>query len=197
VTASLTAPLLALQGALSGEIWVKGSRRYANPASYLIAAEVWKRDRVELLKLTGKPAAFAEHLAEIEAEIARYLDDLEALLADPDGPVRIDDAGELHLRPLAAEVIDPAVLAERDGVVARLPIVPLTEVLIETDGEIHWSRHFTRGSPRHPPLEHQRNLYAALLAQACNFGSTRGDVRHVLAGRVPPRRSVNASKERL
>lgn len=26
-----------------------------------------------------------------------------------------------------------AVVAERDGVVARLPIVPLTEVLIETD----------------------------------------------------------------
>jgi hypothetical protein len=43
--------------------------------------------------------------------MARYLDDLEALLADPDGPVRIDDAGELHLRPLAAEVIDPAVLS--------------------------------------------------------------------------------------
>jgi len=169
--------LLALQGALrSGEIWVKGSRRYASPASYLIAPEVWKRDRAQLLKLTGKPATFAERLVEIEAEMARYLDELEALLADPDGPVRIDDAGDLHLRPLAAEVIDPAVLVERDGVVARLPIVPLTEVLIETDGEIHWPRHFTHaggGRPRHPPLEHQRNLYAALLAQACNFGSTR------------------------
>ncbi len=47
--------LLALQGALrSGEIWVKGSRRYANPASYLIAPELWERDRAELLKLTGK-----------------------------------------------------------------------------------------------------------------------------------------------
>ena len=72
--------LLALQGALrSGEIWVKGSRRYANHASYLIAPDVWKRDRGELLKLTGKPATFAERLAEIEADMARYLDDLEAL----------------------------------------------------------------------------------------------------------------------
>lgn len=169
--------LLALQGALrSGEIWVEGSRRYANPASYLIAPEVWKRDRAALLKLTGKPARFAERLIEIEAEMARYLDDLEALLADTDGPVRLDDAGELHLRPLAAEVIDPAVVVECDGVIARLPIIPLTELLIETDGDVHWSRHFTHaggGSPRHPPLEHQRNLYAALLAQACNFGSTR------------------------
>ena len=73
--------------------------------------------------------------------MARYLDDLEALLADPDGPVSINDAGELHLHPLAAEVVDPAVLVERDGVVARVPVVPLTEVLIKTDGEIHWPRH--------------------------------------------------------
>jgi Tn3 transposase DDE domain len=108
--------------------------------------------------------------------MAGYLDELEALLDDPDGPVWLDDAGDLHLRPLAAEIVDPAVVVERDGVLARLPIVPLTELLIETDGEIHWSRHLTHaggGSPRHRPLEHQRNLYAAILAQACNFGSTR------------------------
>jgi len=128
--------LLALQGALrSGEIWVKGSRRYANPASYLIATEVWERDRTELLKLTGKPATFAERLAEIEVEMAGYLDELEALLDDPDGPVWLDDAGELHLHPLAAEIVDPAAVVERNGVLARLPIVPLTELLIETDGE--------------------------------------------------------------
>ena len=56
---------------------------------------MWERDRAELLKLTGKPATFAERLVEIEAEMARYLDDLETLLADPEGPIRIDDAGEL------------------------------------------------------------------------------------------------------
>jgi hypothetical protein len=26
----------------SGEIWVRGSRRYADPASYLIAIETWQ-----------------------------------------------------------------------------------------------------------------------------------------------------------
>jgi hypothetical protein len=102
-----------------------------------------------------------------------HLDHHMAVLLDADGPF---NAGELHLHPLAAEVVDPAVLVERDGVVARVPVVPLTEVLIKTDGEIRWSRHFTHaggGSPRHPPLEHQRNLYVAVLAQACNYGSTR------------------------
>jgi len=169
--------LFALQGALrSGEIWVQGSRRYANPASYLIPVEDWPARRTEALELTGMPGTFAERLAAIDADIARYLDDLEVLLADANGPVRLDEHGELHLSPLAAEVVDPAVLAERDAVVARLPGLPLTELLIETDLEAHWSKHLTHAGgakPRVPELEHRRNLYAAIIAQACNYGTSR------------------------
>jgi TnpA family transposase len=130
----------------------------------------------EDLELTGMPATFAERLAATEEETSRYLDDLETLLADPDGPVRLDEAGQLHLSPLTAEVVDPSVLVERDAVVARLPIVPLTELLIEVDRETEFSAHLSHAggaSPRHPDLEHRRNLYAAVLAQACNFGTTR------------------------
>ena len=59
---------------------------------------------------------------------------------------------------------------------ARLPRVPLTELLIEVDRESGFSAHLTHAgaaSPRHPELEHRRNLYAAILSLACNFGSTR------------------------
>jgi hypothetical protein len=169
--------LFALQGALrSGEIWVEGSRRYANPASYLIPVGDWPARRTEALELTGMPGTFAERLQAIDADIARYLDDLEVLLADKNGPVRLDEHGELHLSPLAAEIVDPAVLAERDAVIARLPALPLTELLIETDLEAHWSKHLTHAGgakPRVPELEHRRNLYAAILAQACNYGTSR------------------------
>lgn len=71
------------------------------------------------------PATFAERLTAIDAEMSRYLDDLEALLADPDSPVSVDAGGQLHLKALTAEIIDPEVLAQRDAVVARLPRVPL------------------------------------------------------------------------
>ena len=169
--------LFALQGALrSGEIWVQGSRRYANPASYLIPTEDWPARRDEVLELTGMPGAFAERLAVIDADIAGYLDGLEVLLADKNSPVRLDEHGELHLSPLAAEVVDPTVLAERDAVIARLPALPLTELLIETDLEASWSKHLTHAGgakPRVPEIEHRRNLYAAILAQACNYGTTR------------------------
>ncbi len=118
--------LLALRAGLrSGEIWVQGSRRYANPASYLIAPEAWPAQRPEVLELTGMPTTIAERLAAIDGEMThRYLDDLEGTARRPDGPARLDTDGHLHLKALTAEVMDPSVLAERNAVVARLPVVP-------------------------------------------------------------------------
>ncbi len=169
--------LFALQGALrSGEIWVEGSRRYADLASYLIPLADWPKMRAEVAELTGMPVTFAERLDGIDADYARYLGELEVLLAADDAPVRLDDDGGLHLSPLAAEVVDPAVLAVKDGVLARLPMVPLAEAIIEVDKVTGFSARLTHAggaTPRAPELEHRRNLYAALIAQACNFGSTR------------------------
>jgi TnpA family transposase len=127
-------------------------------------------------ELTGMPATFAERLARIDEDYARYLDDLEGFLADGDGPVRLDENGELHLSALAAQVIDPEALSEKEGVVARLPMVPLAEAIIEVDKVTAFSTQLTHAggaTPRAPELEHRRNLYAALIAQACNFGNTR------------------------
>jgi hypothetical protein len=100
--------LFALRAGLrSGEIWVHGSRRYADPASYLIAPDAWPVVRDEVLALTGMPATFTERLAALDTETASYLSALESLLAATDSPVRLDDAGQLHLSPLAAETPDP------------------------------------------------------------------------------------------
>jgi len=169
--------LFALRGGLrSGEIWVQGSRRYADPASYLIAPEAWPAKRAEVLELTGMPATFAERLAAIDTEIAGYLDALESLLDDPDSPVRVDSDGQLHLSPLTAEIVAPSVLAERDALVDRLPTVPLTELLIDVDRQTGFSSHLVHAggaTPRLPEIEHRRNMYAAILSLACNFGTTR------------------------
>ena len=86
--------LYGLRGALrSGEVWVEGSRRYGDVASYLIPVEEWPGRRDEVAALCGMPATFAERLARLDADYERLLDQLEALLADGQGPVRIDDAG--------------------------------------------------------------------------------------------------------
>lgn len=170
------AVLFALQGALrSGEIWVEGSRRYADPASYLIPPVEWPAKRAEVLDLTGTPPRFEDRLEAIDEDMGRYLDDLEALLADGKGPIRLGDDGELHLSPLTAEVVAPDVLADKGRVLGRLPMVPLAEILIDVDRDTGFTRALTDavGSPRIPEVDHRRNLYGALLAEACNFGTTR------------------------
>ena len=146
------------------------------PASYLIPPAQWPAHRDEVLARTGRPAGFAQRLTEIDEEIAGYLDLLEPMLASGDGSLRRDPDGTLHLKPLAAEVIDATAQAEVDDIYAMLPTVPLTEILIEADRETNFTRHFTHAGgarPRVGEIEHRRNLYAAVLAQACNFGATR------------------------
>ncbi|MGZ4619665.1 MAG: hypothetical protein ACXV3F_13340, partial [Frankiaceae bacterium] len=72
------AVLFALQGALrSGEIWVEGSRRYANPASYLIPPERWQDIRADTPVRTRAPTRFADRLAALEAELEGHLAELE------------------------------------------------------------------------------------------------------------------------
>lgn len=175
------AVLFALQGALrSGEIWVSGSRRYADPASYLIPAGQWPALRAEALELIGAPASWSQRLAALDTDLDRYLEDLQTQLAHGQGPIRLGDDGQLHLDRLAAEVLAPDTLAQKNRVLSRLPMVPLAEILIEIDAEVGFTKSLTQAvgtSPRMPELEHRRHLYAALLAQAENFGATRmGDL---------------------
>lgn len=92
-----------------------------------------------MLGLTGMPATFAERLGAIDREMAGYLDDLEALLSAGDSPVRLDQDGELHLSPLSAEAVGPEVASQRDALVARLPVLPLSELLIDVDRETKFS----------------------------------------------------------
>ncbi|MDH5372285.1 MAG: Tn3 family transposase [Acidimicrobiia bacterium] len=171
------AVLFALRAGLrSGEIWVDGSRRYANPTTYLIPTDDWAYVRDEALADSGKPDTFAEELTRIEADTGRLLDDLETMLDDPETPVSIDDHGQLRLHRLSAERTPSHVTDQAEQLVSRLPTVPLSELLIEIDQATEFTRHLTHAAgsqPRHPNLEHRRNLYAAMLAQACNFGITR------------------------
>ncbi|WP_433257500.1 hypothetical protein ACQPYK_20650 [Streptosporangium sp. CA-135522] len=53
--------VLALRDGLrSGDIFVPGSRRYADPATYLYTPEQWAPRRADFCKLVRKPADAAE-----------------------------------------------------------------------------------------------------------------------------------------
>jgi hypothetical protein len=57
--------LLALRDRLrTGDVYVPGSRRYSDPAAYLLTPDKWVLQRAEFCQLVGKPADPARALAD-------------------------------------------------------------------------------------------------------------------------------------
>jgi len=161
--------LWQLRGALrAGDVWLEGSRRYADPASYLIPRERWPELRAEACRLMQVPADGTVRLHQRRAELAEHLAALDRALRRNDA-VRVVN-GNLVVSPLQADDVPASSTALQQLVADRLPRVDLTDLLIEVDGWTNFSAHFTHaggGAPRTKNL--LQHLYAAILTQACNF----------------------------
>ena len=152
-------------------MWVPGSRRYADPATYLISTDGWPALREEFCQLTGTSADPEIRLAQLEADLYAGLSALEPILAGGDGIARLDDEGELIVAPLAAEALPAGTLTLREAAAERLPHVDLAALLIEVDALTGFTDHLTHaGGATSRTGDLRRNLYAALLAQATNLG---------------------------
>ena len=81
-------------GLRTGDVHVPGSRRYADPTGHLMAPERWQLQRGEYCSLVGKPPDGRDALALARDELHAALGDLEQVLADGNGPVRLGDDGE-------------------------------------------------------------------------------------------------------
>jgi len=111
-------------------------------------------------------------LAEREQELDRLLARLAATLPQ-DPKVRIEE-NALVVSPLRAEELPERVRHLQQRVAASLPLTELVDLVIEVDALTHFSDHLVHaggGEPRTRALK--QHLYAAMLAQACNFGLTR------------------------
>jgi hypothetical protein len=173
----LTVLLAMRDGLRSGDVWVPGSRRYANPASYLFTPSQWESRRVEFCHLVGKSPKASDSLAMAFDEHATAMTDLEAVLAKTKGKVgevRIDDAGDLVILQLTAEDVPAQVEELRAELISRLPFAPIASLLIELDrrtGFLECFVHAGGKQARSPQLK--RNLLAVLIGHATNLGLTR------------------------
>lgn len=80
--------LWELRGTLrSGDVWVEGSRRYADPRRYLIPEDRWPSLKGEVRLQTDASAEGAEQLAERKRELGRVLGRLRAAVS-PAGAYR-------------------------------------------------------------------------------------------------------------
>jgi hypothetical protein len=94
-------------GLRSGDVFVPGSRRYADPSTYLYTPRQWAPRREEYCRLAGKPAAAAHALEQGKEELHAALAELESALAVAPpgdcGTVRLDGDDHLVVPPLPAE----------------------------------------------------------------------------------------------
>jgi TnpA family transposase len=154
----------------SGSVWVEHSRRYADPDTYLIPPAEWPGRRLEVIRQTGTPGEGLQRLVERETELEARMAQVEKLLARKDSHVRVED-DELILSPLEADKRPASAEVLEDLITARLPRVELSELLLEVDTWTHFSDHFMHAAGTEilrPALLPQ--LYASILAHACNFG---------------------------
>jgi TnpA family transposase len=159
-------------GLRSGDVYVPGSRRYADPASFLLTAEAWAPQKVEFCHLVGKPSEPADALAQAGDELHTALADLEAQLAKGDpGEVRLTDDGELIIPPLTAEDVPAEADALRAELAGMLPRVPIASVLVEVDARTGFTDHLVHaGGKVARPAELKRNLMYVIIAEATNMG---------------------------
>jgi len=169
--------LLALRDGLrTGDVFVHGSRRYSDPAAYLLTPSKWADHRVEFCRLVSKPTDAAAALDQMSEELHTALGALEQTLAGDDGPVRLDEDGDLVISPLSAEDVPRKAVALKYELTEMLPFAPIASLLIELDKRTGFLDCFTHaGGKQARSSELKRNLIAVLLAESTprRVGRTR------------------------
>jgi TnpA family transposase len=162
--------LWELRNALqSGNLWVKGSRRYADPESYLIPKAQWPAMRAEFCQMISLPEEGKGHLKDLNCQLdAEMTQFMETLKHNPN--VRLVDE-RIVLSPLEAQEQSKRLKMLKSLVNQCLPKINLTDLLIEVDLLTGFSDHLVHTGGHQPrSQETTLYLYAALLSQACNLG---------------------------
>jgi TnpA family transposase len=179
-------------GLRSGDIYVPGSRRYADPATYLYTPAQWSPKQGEYCRLVGKPARAADAIAqgkeELHAALAGLEDALASALPGDTGTVRLDEDDKLVIPKLTAEDVPAEARELRDELAGMLPFAPIASLLIELDLRTGFLDCFTHAGGRKQARSAglKSNILAVLIGLATNLGLTRmaeacGIPRDVLA----------------
>lgn len=153
----------------AGNIWVNHSRRYADPETYLIPKGQWPSLKKEACKMLGLPLDPKDHLDERKQQLKSALNTFDSEL-NHEKKFRIEK-GKLIVPRLKAEENPDSSQRLQNEITKRLPRIELAELLIEVD---HWTGFIGNlehaGGSQSRSKEINPNLYACILAQACNFG---------------------------
>jgi len=158
-------------GLRSGDIWVEGSHQYRQFEDYLLPTKDWQELRVTGTPPVAVPLDAATYLAERTTLLHEQLTRVGQLLKDNALPdVRIDK-NKVRITPLDAEIPEGVEELARKAY-AKVRRIKITQLLIEIDQLIHFSRHLTHLHSGEPAKDREA-LLVSLLAEATNLGLTK------------------------
>ena len=153
-------------------IWIQDSRKYANLDSYFIPPETWKNIKQEVCEMLNVPVDGKKWLKEKKVELLKLISRINKLLSNKDNKagIRLEN-GKIVVSRIEAEDMPQSAIELEKEISKRLPKVDITDVIIEVDTWTNFSDCFVHASGAEPRTkEFLTNLYASILAQACNFG---------------------------
>jgi hypothetical protein len=134
--------LLGLRDGLrSGDVFAPGSRRYADPSTYLCPPGQWELRREEYCMLVRKPAKAADALAqgkeELHAALAKLEKTLAGALPDDTGAAAWTKMTSWVIPKLTAEDVPTEAGELKDEMAGMLPFAPSASLLIQPDQTGH------------------------------------------------------------
>lgn len=158
-------------GLRSGDVWVDGSRRFADFEGYLIPKDAWEAIRARGTVTVDVNPNFQEFIEDRREKLHEQLERVSTLAENNELPGVQLGNGRLHFTPLSKSPPEQAeTWAERTY--DLLPRIKLTDLLVEVDGWTAFSNCFTHlhsGSP----ATSKDVLFAAIMADATNQGLTK------------------------
>lgn len=140
------------------------------PATRLIPPAEWETARDELSRQLNLPPLSTDRITQRIDELGILLQPMQELLL-AGGDIRIE-SGELVVSRLTAREVPPAVKLLQQEISQRMPVVDLTDILVEVNAWVGFTDHLPGLENAHRNEEHSTLLLAAILAAGCNIPLT-------------------------
>lgn len=155
------------------DIFVQQSERWGDPRAKLLQGPDWHANRVQIYRSLGHPlnaveavSTLARQLDTVYKQVAKNFSDNQAVSLDFSG-----NRTKLTIAHLSGLDESPALQSLTKQVSALLPVVDLTELLLEINAHTGFIDEFSHASEADARMEGLTvSICAVLLAEACNIG---------------------------
>lgn len=156
------------------ELWVEGAKRYRNPDDDL--PQDFEAKREQYYQDLQQPLDAAPFIDQLQKDMTEALTEFDQGLPD-NSKVKILDnrGGWIHLTPVTKQPEPEHLKALKQEIASRWSMVPLLDVLKETEMRLQFTEHFKSTGNREAlaPEELRKRLLLCLYATGTNLGIKR------------------------